>query len=160
MSGREGGDKLAACLDLLKCFLPSLALRFPIDDAELHQLLLQKAKEEGERGEGGEREPRPHTNLILLTPPPSAHPSGTAPPADDVCMAAEALSLTESHVLSDLLVAADFLQQFTKQLGLPPKSQVQGLCVWGGGVGDVQRMGEGGPQHSRVTCKTLTLALT
>ena len=41
-------------------------------------------------------------------------------------MAAEALSLTESHVLSDLLVAADFLQQFTKQLGLPPKSQVQG----------------------------------
>ena len=52
MSGREGGDKLAACLDLIKCLLPSLALRFPIDDAELHQLLLHKAKEEGERGEG------------------------------------------------------------------------------------------------------------
>ena len=77
-------------------------------------------------GEGRGRGSPAHQCHPSLAPFPLLPTSGTAPPSDDVCMAAEALSLTESHVLSDLLVAADFLQQFTKQLGLPPKSQVQG----------------------------------
>ena len=58
--------------------------------------------------------------------------AGTAPPPHDVFTDPESnLSLAENQVVTDLLVAADFLQQFAKQLELPFKpSQVWDLtCV-------------------------------
>ena len=70
--------------------------RFPIDDLELLELLRNKAKEEG-----------------------------AAPPPDDVTLVTTKMPMHEETVLSDLLIASEFLQQFAKQLGLPPKSQVR-----------------------------------
>ena len=84
-----------SCLNNIS--LPLLfANRFPIDDLELLELLRNKAKEEG-----------------------------TAPPPDDVALVTTKIPMHEETVLSDLLMAAEFLQQFAKQLGLPPKSQVR-----------------------------------
>ncbi|GAX84054.1 hypothetical protein CEUSTIGMA_g11478.t1 [Chlamydomonas eustigma] len=77
---------------------PLLSRKFPVDDLELLFLKRDKALAEG---------------LSL--------------PAPDVKLPSEpecALSTKEGRILADLMMSADFLQQFSKQLGLPLKSQL------------------------------------